>query len=69
MLARPTQHLTFSFGIHFCVGAALARIEGAIANRLPQLTGDLTQLRWRQDLSFRGLVELPLEFTRYTPTP
>jgi cytochrome P450 len=68
---RPTRHLTFGFGPHFCVGATLARLEGlvairAILERLRDLRGPLAELRWRADLSFRGVVELPLAFTAVT---
>lgn len=56
--------LSFGAGIHFCLGAALARMEGAelfprLLNRFPDLAtaGEAT---WRPGLSFRGLVTLPV---------
>ncbi|HTJ44947.1 MAG TPA: cytochrome P450 [Kofleriaceae bacterium] len=61
---RPTRHLTFGLGPHFCVGAALARVEGPIVLRalleLPPFRVELGALRWRPDLSFRGVTSLPL---------
>lgn len=65
---KPTRHLTFGLGAHFCVGAALARVEGPIAigtvlRRLPDLRGDVHGVTWRPELSFRGVAALPLAFT------
>ncbi|MFF0547157.1 MULTISPECIES: hypothetical protein [Nocardia] len=54
--------MSFGAGIHFCLGAPLARLEGAIlfpllASRFPDLRL-VEQPRWRTGLSFRGLSTL-----------
>ncbi|RKN08688.1 cytochrome P450 family protein [Streptomyces radicis] len=63
-------HLGFGHGIHYCLGAPLARIEGRAAletllRRLPdvRLAADPRALRWRGGLIMRGLRSLPVEFT------
>ncbi|MDH6112489.1 cytochrome P450 [Kitasatospora sp. MAP12-15] len=70
-LARADNpHLGFGHGIHYCIGAPLARLEGQAAlatllTRLPdlQLSADAGELRWRGGLIMRGLRELPVTFT------
>jgi cytochrome P450 len=63
-LARnPNPHLGFGFGLHYCLGAPLARLETAIAlsrllDRRPriELAGD--QPRWRPNLLGRAVENL-----------
>lgn len=63
----PCPHLAFGAGIHFCLGAQLARLEGQIAlstivRRFPKLRLATNDLRWRPAAVLRGLESLPLSF-------
>ncbi|MFI9602636.1 cytochrome P450 [Streptomyces sp. NPDC052043] len=67
---RDNQHLGYGHGVHYCLGAPLARLEGQTAlatllTRLPdlQLDTDPADLRWRGGLIMRGLRTLPVRFT------
>jgi len=59
------HHLAFGHGIHFCLGAQLARLEGRIAlaeiaRRFPDLRLASDELRWRRLTFLRGLDALPV---------
>lgn len=63
------RHLAFGGGIHFCLGAPLARMEAAIAfatlfRRMPQLrlNIDPADLSWRASFTLRGPTHLPVAF-------
>lgn len=60
---QENKHLAFGGGIHFCLGATLARMEaqiaiGAIAKRFPRLRLETKKLRWQKGLTFRAMNEL-----------
>ena len=59
------QHLAFSAGPHFCIGAQLARLEGQIAllnlvQRFPKMKLTGPRPEWASTFGFRGLKSLPV---------
>ncbi len=66
---QPNPHMAFGKGVHYCVGAPLARMEAEIAlstllRRLPTIQPaiPLDQLRWRLAPMFRSLEALPVQW-------
>ena len=66
LLREPNDHLAFGDGIHFCLGAPLARLEVAVAfdtmlTRFPRLRlPENTKLDYKHSFFFRGLNALPM---------
>ncbi len=65
VLRQPNRHLSFAFGIHFGLGAPLARLEARLAietllRRLPELTAGAAQ--YKPQIFLRGLESLPLRW-------
>lgn len=61
----PNRHLTFNHGIHFCLGAPLARAEGRIAitrlfARFPNLALASDTAEYMDTLTMRGMREMPM---------
>lgn len=63
-------HMAFGHGVHFCLGAQLARMEVTIAIRTLverceglALTVEVDELEWRHSRVMRGLKHLPVTFT------
>jgi len=63
----PNRHLAFGHGIHFCVGAALARLEAPIViqsvlRRMPNLRLAATEVTWNPGFLLRSVKALPVVF-------
>jgi pimeloyl-[acyl-carrier protein] synthase len=61
----PNRHLAFGHGVHFCLGAPLARLEGPVAlrmllERFPTLRPATDTVTWRRGGFLRGLEALPV---------
>jgi cytochrome P450 len=64
---KDVRHISFGYGIHFCLGAPLARVEGQIAlgtllRRAPRLALAETEPEWRESSVLRGLKRLRVTF-------
>ncbi|MSR02702.1 MAG: cytochrome P450 [Gemmatimonadetes bacterium] len=64
----PNPHVSFGSGIHYCLGATLARVEGqevfrALAERFPNLRLDTDQLEYQPSVQFRSLKSLPVAWS------
>jgi len=65
---NDNRHLAFGSGIHFCLGAPLARAEGQVAiatllRRVPRIElATEEELEWRETVTLRGLKSLPVRF-------
>lgn len=68
LLRAENRHIAFGMGIHFCLGAPVARVEGQTAigeliSRTTKLEFLADEPRYNENLVLRGLAELPVRLT------
>jgi pimeloyl-[acyl-carrier protein] synthase len=61
----PNRHIAFGSGVHHCLGATLARLEGqeafkALAQRFKALHIETEELHYQPSITFRTLTSLPV---------
>ncbi|SEC77009.1 Cytochrome P450 107B1 (plasmid) [Tsukamurella tyrosinosolvens] len=73
---HPNPHMSFGYGIHYCVGSHLARAEAraaitALLTRYPDIALDVDRadLEWRRSVVFRQVRQLPVTLGRPTGRP
>ncbi len=64
---KTNKHLAFGYGIHYCLGAPLARVEAAVAintilQRFPNIQLANDKFHWRENILLHGLNSLPVAF-------
>jgi cytochrome P450 len=64
----PNPHVAFGSGVHHCLGATLARVEGqevfkALAERFPSLHVETQALEYQPSITFRSLKSLPVAWS------
>jgi cytochrome P450 len=62
---KPNPHVTFGGGVHYCLGAPLARLEaqialGRILHHWPVIALEESGVQWRDFINLRGLEKLPI---------
>jgi cytochrome P450 len=62
---NPNPHVAFGSGVHHCLGATLARVEGqevfkALAERFPNLRVQTGEVEYQPSITFRSLKSLPV---------
>ena len=63
----PNPHVAFGAGVHHCLGATIARVEGqevfrALADRYPNLEMEPHESEYRPTMALRSMMELPMSF-------
>ena len=66
---HPERHVAFAAGVHYCLGAWLARLEARVVletvfRRLPELELACAVPRWKPMIFLRGLESLPVRWGR-----
>jgi cytochrome P450 len=65
---KDVEHHSFGGGVHYCLGAPLARVEaqvaiGTLVRRFPNMRMGESPIEWRRVPGFRGLTKLPVYLT------
>jgi cytochrome P450 len=69
------KHLAFGRGVHVCLGAPLARVEGeeivkVLLSEFNSIALEVEprELEWRRDVALRGLISLPVRVNKNGPS-